>query len=130
LLSAFLIDKGTTTVLRVQITNPTDKTNSYYINNSSFDDSASILSIKDAFEISEIDGVLGSATTSLDKVYGFFRRPNPEARLTGMLGTNIYPDTDTRSFDRVEVTIRSKKNNVFMKKIVILATGQMYVSDW
>lgn len=131
---AFVIDKSNPLIQRVQIQNPstTDKSNQYYINNSSLDTTAPSSSLKSIFEISDIDGIMHGATTSLDKGYAFFKRPDPEARLVGTVGSNssIEPSTDTTGFDRIEITIRSRNNHAFTKKLVILSTGQMYVSDW
>ncbi len=127
---AFLIDKTQNNIKRVIIENPSDNKNQYYLNSSIVDVDASPMSIKSVYQISEISGLTNNASTSLDVAYGFFRRPNPESRLFGKLGTNIYPDTESQSFNKLEITLESKKNNAFKKKIVILQTGQMYVSDW
>ena len=132
---AFTVDKTDSSIKRVQIQNPskTDKTNNYYITGSSVDSTATISTIKTLFEVSQIDGINSTGTTSLQKGYAFFRRPNPEARLIGTFGVtnNIAPSKDdSASFDRIEITLRSKRNPAFTKKIVILSTGQMYVSDW
>ncbi len=127
---AYVLDKSSTTIKRVIIETPTSVTNQYYINSSVDDTVAERFTIKDVFEIYQINGILNNSTTSLDKAYGFFKRPNPESRVIGQINTNISPDTDTGSYPKLEVVLRSKKNNAFVKKIVILQTGQMYVSDW
>lgn len=127
---SYVIDKSTTTISRVKIENPTDSTNQYYISKATGDTSVNKLYIKNNYEISEINGIKNNSTTSLDFAYGFFKRPNPDSRLVGKIRTNIYPDTDTGSYTKYEIILRSKKNNAFMKKIVILQTGQMYVADW
>lgn len=129
---SFQIDKAAGTFKRYKIESPTDRTNTYYINSSSIDSGAPVITIRSTFEISQINGIKGTATTSLDKAYAFFKRPNPEARLSGTVGSSnsISPDTDTTSFDRIEVTIRSKRTPDFQKKVIILNTGQMYVNDW
>ncbi len=127
---SFMIDKSNGTMRRLQIESPTLKTNTYYINTSTLDAAALIYTIRPIFEISDIEGVKQNATTSLDKGYAFFKRPNPEARLNGNVGISISPDVDIGSFERIVITLRSKKNTSFQKKVVILSTGQMYVSDW
>jgi prepilin-type N-terminal cleavage/methylation domain-containing protein len=129
---AFLVDKGNGTVSRVIIENPTSKTNDYYIKTAQTDPSAPIYTVKSGYNISDISGIKSGATTSLDKVYGFFRRPNPEVQLSGTVntGTSYFPDSGTSTFDRVEVTFSLTKNPEQTKKIIILSTGQMYVNDW
>ncbi len=94
------------------------------------DPEASPAVLKDQFTISSIVGFRQNVSTELVTAYGVFKRPNPEAKLFGLEGsTNLVP-SDSLSFDKLEVTLSSKKNNVFKKKVVILSTGQMYVSDW
>lgn len=127
---AFKIDLSTTTLENVILDTPTDTTNQYYVNTSVVDPVAEKISLSRNVEIIKIEGVKQNATTTLDTAYAFFKRPNPESRLVGKLGTIINPDVTSGSFDRLEVTVRSKKNNGLSKKIVILQTGQMYVSDW
>jgi prepilin-type N-terminal cleavage/methylation domain-containing protein len=132
---AFKIDKSLGEVSRVLKENPstTDKSNSYYILNSTGDTTSEKLNIKKMFNIQSIEGVKGFSTTTLDIGYSFFRRPNPEARLMGTYGgsASIAPSTSpTESFDRLVVTISSVRNPGLSKKIVILSTGQMYISDW
>ncbi len=127
---SYVINKSTTTISRVKIENPTDSTNQYYINNATEDPSSKKLYIKNNYEIFQINGITNNSTTSLDFAYGFFKRPNPDSRVIGKVGTNIYPDVDTGSYTKLEIILRSKKNNAFMKKVVILSTGQMYVADW
>ncbi len=95
--------------------------------------------MKDRFLIAKIEGIKSKATTSLDKFYAFYKRPNPESRIVGTTKNNnalIYPIStipklqDLDSFDKVEITIQSRVNVNFTKKVVILKTGQMYVADW
>lgn len=128
----FVIDKNENSITKIIKESPTDQTNAYFINNLAADTNATTSKLKDGFEIFKICGKTGSADceNSLDKGYAFFRRPLPEARLTGKLGEVISPDVNKTTYDSLEVTVRSKKNPQFMKKIVILHTGQMYVSDW
>ena len=105
--------------------------NRKYVDNLAVDPTEEVYTIKDVYKISLICG--GSAadcTTNQDKAYGIFRRPNPEARLITQLGTIISPDESSGNLGRIEITLQSKRNPDFLKKIVILQTGQMYVSDW
>lgn len=127
---AFRINKSSNDIARLIVTDPTSTTNSYYSSTGVVDVNSPHLVIKDNFEIAEINGIVQNSTTSLDTMFSYFKRPNPESRLMGKVGENIVPGTDTESFSKVEIILRSKKNNVFLKKIVILETGQMYVSDW
>jgi prepilin-type N-terminal cleavage/methylation domain-containing protein len=127
---AIRMSKTSNTIDRMIIVNPTDNKNSYYSSDGVVDTTSPSLQIKENFEISEINGILQNSTTSLDTMYSYFKRPNPESRLFGMVGVNIVPGTSLENFSKIEIILRSKKNNVFKKKIVILQTGQMYVSDW
>lgn len=127
---SFVIDKQAGTLKRAKIESPTDTTNQYYSSTATIDADSPNFTIRDGYEISELDGISNNATTSLDKVYGFFKRPNPESRIFGLVGQNIEPDTNSGSFNKLIIVLRSKKNNAFMKKVVILQTGQMYVDDW
>lgn len=131
---SFLISKGDattpSTVKRFVLESPTLKTNTYYISSSVVDIDATTTTVKSLFEISEINGIKGGATTSLTEASAFFKRPNPEGRLVGRVGTNIVPDANEGSFDRLEIVLRSKRNIQFQKKVIVLSTGQMYISDW
>lgn len=127
---AFQVDKSSNTLSRIKLESPTDTTNTYLINTSISDVTSATSSLKEMYEIYQINGYTNTGTTSLDKAYGFFKRPNPEGRLVGMTGTNISPDTGTGSFNKLEIILRSKRNTQFMKKVVILSTGQAYVGDW
>ncbi len=129
---ALIIEKNNNTIKRVVIKNPTQNDNQYFVNTfpAASTDPLDNLIIKDNFEISDIC-YFGIDKTNCDqhlnKVYGIFKRPNPDARLIGLQGTNIGPDTDTGSYDRLEVTLKSKNNSNLQKKLVILSTGQIYV---
>lgn len=126
---AFLIDKDNGTIERYKIESPTDKSNQYYYNTATLDPDAQSFKLKESYEIEKICADI-NCSISLDKAYAFFKRPNPEARLVGLIGTNVQPDVNTGSLDRLEVYVRSIRNTGLVKKIVILQTGQMYVSDW
>jgi len=126
---AFEISKAAGTMKRYKIETPTDKTNTYYINSKVLDTEAAVYTLKSSYVIDKIC-VDTACTVDVDTAYGFFKRPNPEGRLVGLLGSNIGPDTATKSYDRFEVTIKSRNNPGIQKKIVILSTGQMYVNDW
>lgn len=134
----FQIEKGTNTFKRLIWQNPTDTKNASYLNpsNMQVDNSSATLTLKTAFIVAKIDGIITSgskSTSTLDKAFAFFKRPNPDARLVGTQGSVQEPPTtskDTESFDRMEITLQSKNYPAFTKKIVILQTGQMYVSDW
>ncbi len=129
---AFLIEKNNDTVKRVLIKNPVDDTNRYYVDNfvDETDRNLGNLTINKNYTISDIC-YYGTDKTNcdqkIDKVYGIFRRPNPDARLIGLVGTVISPDISTGRYDRVEITLESKKNKDLSKKIVVLSTGQIYV---
>jgi type II secretory pathway pseudopilin PulG len=143
---AFLIDKDNGMLSRVQIQNPSTITasSSYYIDSYSADSSAETFTIKPLFEIINVIGYKSNTESELDTAYSFFRRPNPEARLIGLPETNvveapgqntisssyILPDRDKGSFERIEVTLASRRDHALNKKIVMLQTGQMYVKDW
>lgn len=126
---AIYVDKSTGTIKRQMIESPTDRTNQYYVNTLIDDPSATTLTIKNIYKIDKICGDT-ECSTEYDKAYAFFRRPNPEARLVGLIGTTINPGTNTESLGRLEITLTSNKTVGIKKKIVILQTGQMYVSDW
>ena len=132
LVYAFVIEKNNNIIKRVLIKNPTDNKNQYFVDNFTDDANTTLsnLIIKNNYKISDIC-FYGTDKTNcdqkLDKVYGIFKRPNPDARLIGLVGTLIGPDTDVGSYDKIEVTLQSSKNTSLMKKIVILATGQVYV---
>ncbi len=128
------IDRDTNTVKKIQWQNPNATTNSSYINNKS-DTGEPNLSLGTRFEIEKMCNINGN-TSSCDtgtegnytKVFVFFRRPNPEARLLAKVGTILYPDqSSSTGLQKIEVHIRSKQNIQFVKKVVILQTGQMYV---
>jgi prepilin-type N-terminal cleavage/methylation domain-containing protein len=126
----FLVDKQAGTVVNYQLENPTSFLNQDYQTRSSIDSSAKTIILKTKFEIESIEGIFRNSTTTLEKIYVFYKRPNPEARLTGLIGTNISPDPNLSSFSKVTITLRSKQNQQFKKKVVILQTGQMYVDSW
>jgi prepilin-type N-terminal cleavage/methylation domain-containing protein len=123
------VNMSNNTIKRLILESPTDNTNDYYINNAKQDTNFDSLVLKSGFEIFKICGD-DTCDTSLDQAYAFFKRPNPEARLTGQTGNITSPDKDASSFDRITIYVRSKITPAFIKKIVILQTGQMYVNDW
>lgn len=133
---AFYVNQANSTVKRTQIINPTDTTNTYYINcvinptSCTTDTNFVPYTLKNTFEVGTIEGIKNGASTTLTTAYGFVKRPNPELRLAGQVNTSIAPDSDNGSFDRIEITIRSVRTPQLTKKIVILSTGQMYVADW
>lgn len=126
------IDRDTNTVKKVQWQNPNSSTNQSYVNNKG-DTGEVVQSIGDRFEIEKMCSIVGTISScdnneNYTKVFVFFRRPNPEARLLGQVGTILYPDQNgTTGLQKIEVHIRSKQNTQFVKKVVILQTGQMYV---
>lgn len=75
---AFEVDRSAGTIKRYKIENPTNTTNSYYQTSLTLDPTGEIITIKANFEISEIAGISSTGTTTLNNMYSFFRRPNPE----------------------------------------------------
>lgn len=73
-------------------------------------------------------------TSSYDKAYAVYRRPNPEARIFMEQGSVRSPspaeDADRASKSKLVVFISAKNQNQIRKKIIILRTGQMYVKEW
>jgi prepilin-type N-terminal cleavage/methylation domain-containing protein len=126
---SFLVDKSENSLKRFSWPSPSSRSNQNYVQNSTLDVSAEILNLKEQYEIEKICGGQ-NCVADLDKAYVFFRRPNPEGRIVGLQGTNILPGLDDVGFDRLEITIRSKRTKEFTKKVVVLSTGQTYVSDW
>jgi hypothetical protein len=123
------ISKTGTFVKRVQWVNPTNNRNSDYIANK-VDSGEQTLDLKTSFELEKICDS-ENCTNQFDKAYIFYRRPNPEARIVGVNGTIVTPaPASTNSLNKLYIFIRSKKNTAFVKKVVILQTGQVYVSDW
>lgn len=123
------IDRENNIVKTVQWQNPDSTTNQKYVDNKT-DTGEETLQINNKYEIEKICND-EACTQNYDKAYVFFKRPNPEGRLLGLIGTILYPDQNSSTgFTRLEVLISSKKNSQFVKKVVILQTGQMYVSDW
>jgi prepilin-type N-terminal cleavage/methylation domain-containing protein len=126
------IDRDTNIIKKVQWQNPNSTTNSSYINNK-VDTGEVALNLGSKFEIEKMCNLVGTVSScdnngNYTQVYVFFKRPNPEARLLGKVGTILYPDQGgTSGLQKIEVHIRSKQNQQFVKKIVILQTGQMYV---
>lgn len=125
---AMAIETGNNTISRYVITNPTDSTNQYYIDNFTVDATSKTLNIKDNFTISKIC-YDDACTSPLSKVYVVFRRPNPEARLIGVNGNVISPDTAKGSYGKIKITLQSKNNPSLTKNVDILQTGQMYVEE-
>lgn len=126
------IDRDSNTIKKVQWQNPNSLTNQSYVNNK-VDTGEIVQNIGDRFEIEKMCNIVGTASScdnneNYNKVFVFFRRPNPEARLLAQVGTILYPDQNgTTGLQKIEVHIRSKQNTAFVKKVVILQTGQMYV---
>jgi hypothetical protein len=126
------IDRDTNTIKKVQWQNPNSNTNQNYVNNK-VDTGEAAQNIGDRFEIEKMCNIVGTVSScdnneNYNKVFVFFRRPNPEARLLGMVGTILYPDQNgIAGLQKIELHIRSKQNTAFVKKVVILQTGQMYV---
>lgn len=126
------IDRDTNILRKIQWQNPNSSTNQSYVSNAA-DTGEANLTIGDRFEIERMCNINAGISScdnngNYDKVYLFFRRPNPETRLIGKVGTIMYPDQNSQNgLQKIEVHIRSKKNQQFVKKIVILQTGQMYV---
>jgi len=126
------IDRDTNTIKKVQWQNPNSATNQNYVSNASSTTEA-VLGVGNRFEIEKLCNIVGTVSScdnneNYNRVFVFFRRPNPEARLLGQVGTILYPDQNgTAGLQKIEVHIRSKQNTQFVKKVVILQTGQMYV---
>lgn len=126
------IDRDTNDMKKVQWQNPTSATNQDYVNGK-VDTGEVIQGLGDRFEIVKMCSVASGLSScdnneNYNKVFVFFRRPNPEARLLGQVGTILYPSQNgTTGLQKIEVHIRSRLNTSFVKKIVILQTGQMYV---
>ncbi len=126
------VDRDTNVVKKVQWQNPTSSTNQNYVDNKA-DTGETSFSLGNRFEIEKICSIAANVSScdsegNYSKVFVFFRRPNPEARLLGQVGTILYPDQNgTTGLQKIEVHIRSKQNPQFIKKVVILQTGQMYV---
>ena len=129
---AFLVEQNNNLIKRVLLKAPTSDTNQYYLDNFVDDTNttSSTFAIKNNYTISDIC-FFGLDKTicdqKLDKTYAIFKRPNPDARLIGLTGTVLGPDVNIGSYDKVEVTLQSRRYKNLTKKIVILATGQMYV---
>jgi prepilin-type N-terminal cleavage/methylation domain-containing protein len=126
------LDRDTNTLRKVEWKNPNSSTNQSYVTNKTSSGEADF-KLNDRFEINEICSIAGATNSCesnqiYDKGYVFFRRPNPEGRIIGTIGSILYPDqSGTNGFSKMELHIRSKQNTTFVKKIVILQTGQMYV---
>ena len=122
---------ATSTIKRVQIQNPTTETNQYYITSAVVDASTTSYILDKNYRIFKLNAFYKNSTSSLTFAYGFFKRPNPESRIIGKIGASVIQPTSagTESFGKLEIILQSKKNSAFMKKIVILQTGQMYVED-
>jgi len=127
----FLINRDNGWVRKVIIENPrpNDRTNQYYVYANIADSSAEEFSVKRQFEIESICPD-ENCTNDYDQAYVFFRRPNPEGRIIGLNQTLINPNVGEGTLDKLEVNLASKRNPALKKKLVILSTGQMYVSDW
>lgn len=134
------INKDTGTLNVVQWENPDSTTNHDYIDEVRAS-TEPLLTINNKYIIDRICDDTGCdvnsvSTNNFTKGFVLFRRPNPEARLLALSGNdsgNIKYPTDPASsvgFQRMEIVLKSKKNEQFMKKVVILQTGQMYVNDW
>ena len=129
------IDRDTHLIKKVQWQNPTGTTNQQYVNNKVVTGEVT-LQIGEKYEIEKICSITllngnnvssCDANQNYDKAYVFFKRPNPEGRLLGLVGSILYPDQNSSiGFQKMEVYVRSKKNLQFVKKIVILQTGQIY----
>ncbi len=112
---------------------PTSTTNAKYIEKAESDNASTTIGSR--YEISKMCSIVGTKNSCVDQndgnynqVYVFLKRPNPEARLIGMAGENMDPGPNRYiGLQKIEVHIQSKLNPQFVKKIVILQTGQMYV---
>ena len=123
------VNRLTGSLKRTAWTNPTGHTNDLYMANKPFTAEEEVI-LKPAFEIEKICSD-DTCTSNFETANIFFRRPNPEGRLIGKIATIITPaPTTSSSLDKIIIHIRSKRNIAFVKKVVILQTGQMYVSDW
>jgi prepilin-type N-terminal cleavage/methylation domain-containing protein len=122
------------TIGRYILEDPASTDNQSYVEDSVQDMSTEVFNLKDQYKISLIEGISKDATTTLTSLYIFYKRPNPEGRIVGLVDdtntTDIRPDIVSGSFFKAIVTIESRRNSAFKKKIVILQTGQAYVEDW
>lgn len=73
-------------------------------------------------------------TSTYDKAYAVYRRPNPEARIFVEEGSVRSPspaeNDDRGSKSKAVIFIASINQSEIKKKIIILRTGQMYVKEW
>lgn len=72
--------------------------------------------------------------STVDKAYALYKRPNPEARIILVSGTNLDPspigDGDTSSLSKMVIFLEHPTRKEIHKKVVLLRTGQMYVEEW
>jgi prepilin-type N-terminal cleavage/methylation domain-containing protein len=118
---------------RVRLESPTASSNTYYRDNLQTLTGEDIFEIKNLYEVKNIcldDNCTPLTSNSIDKVLILYKRPNPEARIFTLEGTNVQPGTDTQSHQKIVILLTSKKDNKIAKKIVVLKTGQAYVADW
>jgi Tfp pilus assembly major pilin PilA len=133
---SFRVQTDSNTIDRYILENPTTTqiNNDSYVNDSQLDSTSDIFTLKDQYKISLIEGITKDSTSTLSSLFVFYKRPNPEGRIVGLEDytntTNIKPDAGIGSFLKAIVTIESRRNSAFKKKIVILQTGQAYVEDW
>jgi hypothetical protein len=87
----------------------------------------------------KIEGICKDETcdpksSTFDKAYTIYRRPNPEARIILLEGTVLTPspaeNEDRGSVGKLVVFISSKSEANIKKKIILLHTGQIYVKEW
>jgi hypothetical protein len=73
-------------------------------------------------------------TSTVDKGYALYKRPNPEARIVLKSGNIQEPsaigDGDTSSLPRMVIFLEHPTRKEMRKKVVLLRTGQMYVEEW
>jgi prepilin-type N-terminal cleavage/methylation domain-containing protein len=126
------IDK-TGNIKRVKWESPTSSKNSDYVTNLQELSGDDTFSIKDLYEVKNIcidDNCSSDNLSLIDKVYILYKRPNPEARIITLEGTNIQPGANTESQKKIVILLDSKKDKNISKKVVVLKTGQAYVGDW
>jgi hypothetical protein len=120
-------------VKRIKIENPATSTNEYYVNNVSYDASVdNTYSVKSLYNIVAVcnDINCDPAASQITKGYVIYRRPNPEGRIVTMEGSIISPGIKEEGFPKLVIFIRHKTDPSIAKRVVILATGQMYTKDW
>jgi prepilin-type N-terminal cleavage/methylation domain-containing protein len=127
----FVIEKDTSSIKRIKKESPENFNNSYFRDSMQELLGEDVLNLKSLYKVENIcleDNC--DISTSINKAYIIYKRPNPEARIFTLEGTNISPGQNRESHNKIVVKISSIKNKNISKKLVILKTGQAYVSDW